>query len=191
MSVNDAIRVYISFAKQVFAAKATRWWWRCTDGGSFGNILLFRFRTSTVLAVKKHAPVGEPTLLRTYSSPDADTAPCSIWQAARASATTAASSFFKSINIIRAGGIEAELVDAGLGFNNSTEQALNETIRIWGRSHPIGCLLSIGTGHPKITATLHGHEWCFWSAVGPRWCRVRCKREGLRLQDFTAPGGDR
>ena len=169
MSVNDAIRVYISFAKQVFAAKATRHLSpNRFDHKKFEGVIKFIIKDLTgdedapmadplgtsccfvfVLAVQKHAPVGEPTLLRTYSSPEADPAPCSIWQAARA--TTAASSFFKSINIpIRAGGIEAELVDAGLGFNNSTEQALNETIRIWGRSRPIGCLLSIGTGHPKI-----------------------------------------
>ena len=170
MSVDDAIRVYVSFAKQVFATKAARHLLSPNkfDHKKFEDVIKLTIKDRTgdvdarmadplgtsccfvfVLAVQKHAPAGEPTLLRTYSGPEADPAPCSIWQAARA--TTAASSFFESINIpIRAGGIKAELVDAGLGFNNPTEQAFNEAIRIWGRSRPIGCLLSIGTGHLKI-----------------------------------------
>ena len=61
-----------------------------------------------------------------------------IWKAARA--TSAAPTYFIPIDI---DGIDYG--DAGIGYNNPAKEALAEAHNMWP-NHPIGCLLSIGTG---------------------------------------------
>ncbi|KAG8967561.1 Calcium-independent phospholipase A2-gamma [Tulasnella sp. 427] len=65
---------------------------------------------------------------------------CQIWEAARA--TSCAPSFFPEIQV---GGVYYS--DGGLGYNNPTKLLLKEAQSLWGPNQPIGCLLSIGTGH--------------------------------------------
>src|SRR5438046_1431206 len=73
---------------------------------------------------------------------------CKIWEACRA--TSAAPTFFRSAYIrdVGPGGRTLHFVDAGLGFNNPTEEVIDEAHQLWP-GKPIGCILSIGTGKPK------------------------------------------
>jgi hypothetical protein len=107
-----------------------------------------------VLALRKHHPVNASglTLLRTYTAPHADPALCTIWEAVRA--TTATVSFFKSVAVpVGDGDIHADLVDAGTGYNNPSQQVLEEARKIWGERQ-IGCLISVGTGHQTVVDRL-------------------------------------
>jgi hypothetical protein len=83
-----------------------------------------------------------PVLFRTYPSRETHSG-CKIWEAARA--TSAAPTFFKHIEI----GREQPFIDGGLGRNNPSRVVLDEAYALF-RARPIGCLLSIGTGHTGI-----------------------------------------
>jgi len=82
-----------------------------------------------------------PVLFRTYESREPHSN-CKIWEAARA--TSAAPTFFKSIEI----GQAQPYIDGGLGRNNPSRAVLDEAKRLFGARH-IGCLVSIGTGHAE------------------------------------------
>ena len=83
-----------------------------------------------------------PVLFRTYPSRETHSG-CRIWEAARA--TSAAPTFFKRIKI----GREQPFIDGGLGRNNPSRVVLDEANTLF-RDRPIGCLVSIGTGHAGI-----------------------------------------
>jgi predicted acylesterase/phospholipase RssA len=68
---------------------------------------------------------------------------CSIWQACRA--TSAAPTFFPSVTID-----SQQYVDGALGYNNPIRPLLDEAFRIWGDKRAIGCIVSIGTGVPRL-----------------------------------------
>jgi len=85
-----------------------------------------------------------PVLFRTYPSRETHSG-CKIWEAARA--TSAAPTFFKHIEI----GREQPFIDGGLGRNNPSRVVLDEAYTLF-RARPIGCLVSIGTGHTGITS---------------------------------------
>lgn len=169
MSIDDAIEVYSSLGRDAFTATSRFTWFRRTDRYDHQRLewclkkesrarlcdpeepledpLGQRSCRTFVLASQRFSLAADPILLRTYSSKHADATPCKVWQAARA--TTAAPAFFEPISVpIRAGGVTTQLVDAGMGSNNPSEHVLNEARSIWGRDHPLGCLLSIGTGYP-------------------------------------------
>lgn len=88
--------------------------------------------------------IGFPTLFRSYRVPGGDTN-CQIWQAARA--TSAAPTFFKRIKIGRKNA-EIEYIDGAMGCNNPVQQLLDEAYRIH-ESHPVDCILSVGTGRAQ------------------------------------------
>ncbi|KAL2885071.1 FabD/lysophospholipase-like protein [Ceratocystis lukuohia] len=93
---------------------------------------------TVVLAITKANVETLPTLFKTYddSTTFSDT---KIWEVARA--TSAATTFFKSIKV---GRDEVEFIDAGFGHNNPCEALIEETKRVYpGREMTI---LSIGTG---------------------------------------------
>lgn len=95
-----------------------------------------------VLALHADVASGIPIRLRTYfSDRDHPTPHCTIWQAGRA--TSAAPTFFDPIIF---GIPPIKYVDAGLGYNNPSREALSEAIRIWPE-RTISCLLNIGTGN--------------------------------------------
>lgn len=71
---------------------------------------------------------------------------CAIWEAARA--TTAAPTFFKRISIAEPGQIAEDFLDAGIKCNNPTEEVMEEARLVFKDDRPVGCVLSIGTGHP-------------------------------------------
>ena len=67
---------------------------------------------------------------------------CEIWKALRA--TSAAPTFFDSIEI---DGVE--YVDGGFGCNNPAVAVYEEAKKLWP-DRDIGCIVSIGTGVPKV-----------------------------------------
>ncbi|KAI1340781.1 kinase subdomain-containing protein [Xylariaceae sp. FL0016] len=104
--------------------------------------LAFRHAACTktdVLAITKQNTDAMPTLFRTYDR-YADFQDCTIWEIARA--TSAATTFFKSIEL---GRDRIEFIDAGFGHNNPCETLIDEARRQFPeRGQPI--VLSIGTG---------------------------------------------
>jgi hypothetical protein len=87
---------------------------------------------------------GAVNHLRTYVHPTDGATECTIVEAARA--TSAAPNFFKPITIHSPStGIRSTYVDSGVGYNNPSEQAIDEASSMW-KGRPIGLLLSIGTG---------------------------------------------
>ncbi|KKF92479.1 Patatin [Ceratocystis platani] len=93
---------------------------------------------TVVLAITKANVETLPTLFKTYD--DSTTfSESKIWEVARA--TSAATTFFKSIKV---GRDEVEFIDAGFGHNNPCEALIEETKKVYpGREMTI---LSIGTG---------------------------------------------
>ncbi|KAK6810428.1 hypothetical protein RU639_013809 [Aspergillus parasiticus] len=97
------------------------------------------YTKTVVLAITKDNIDAPPTLFKTYgTSGTFDT--CSIWEIARA--TSAATTFFKSIKL---GRDEIEFIDAGFGYNNPCQVLIKE-----GKEQFPGYeqmhILSIGTG---------------------------------------------
>lgn len=92
--------------------------------------------------------MAHPRLFRSYIIRENASTNCKIWEAARA--TTAAPTFFKRMTIMDDGGAQEDFLDAGLRFNNPTRLVLDEAMTIFGGASKLGCLVSIGTGHPGI-----------------------------------------
>ncbi len=88
---------------------------------------------------------------RTYTARNHATPNCKIWEAARA--TTAAPTFFKRIAIGEPGHIKEQFLDAGVGFNNPTQEVLEESRLVFGDDRPLGVLISLGSGQ-KLTPSL-------------------------------------
>ena len=90
--------------------------------------------------------MAHPRHFRSYKVRENANANCMIWEAARA--TTAAPPFFKRIAIGEDGRAREDFLDGGLRHNNPANQVLLEARTIYGDETPLGCLLSLGTGHP-------------------------------------------
>lgn len=72
---------------------------------------------------------------------------CTIWEAGRA--TSAAPTFFKRISIGDPG-LQEEFIDAGVGCNNPVRFLVEEAQREFGPTREVSCIISIGTGKPKV-----------------------------------------
>ncbi|KIM43600.1 hypothetical protein M413DRAFT_443515, partial [Hebeloma cylindrosporum] len=83
-----------------------------------------------------------PVLFRSYQSLETHLG-CKVWEAARA--TSAAPTFFKRIEI----GNKQPFIDGGLGCNNPSNLVLDEA-KVVFPTHPLGCLVSIGTGQAEV-----------------------------------------
>lgn len=90
--------------------------------------------------------MAHPRRFRTYPVRELASANCDIWEAARA--TTAAPTFFKGIAIGEEGRAKEMFIDGGIRCNNPANQVLEEARNIFGNDTAVGCLVSIGTGHP-------------------------------------------
>lgn len=99
-------------------------------------MLTFR---SVVLAITKANVDTGPTLFTTYDS-STTFQDCTIWQVARA--TSAATTFFKSIEL---GRDKVEFIDAGFGYNNPCEVLVGEAKKQFPDRSQLQ-ILSIGTG---------------------------------------------
>lgn len=86
----------------------------------------------------------KPYRLKTYKVSGEIPYDCQIWEAARA--TTAAPTYFKAVSIKWPNGSSNRFVDAGLGFNNPTEEVIEESETIFGTSTPLRVLVSLGCG---------------------------------------------
>jgi hypothetical protein len=86
-------------------------------------------------------------LFRTWRSEKSPGYNCTIWEACRA--TSAAPPFFKRIQIGEPG-LKEEFLDAGLGCNNPVDQLVQEAMREFGKRQEVSCIVSIGTGMPKV-----------------------------------------
>ena len=122
-------------------------------GGDVGNDLMRagneeRTMGKAFVCAMPALDMAYPRRFRTYRVREHTSANCAIWEAARA--TTAAPTFFKRISIGEPGYVKEEFVDAGLGCNNPVLEVMDEAASIYGNSRPIGCVVSIGTGHPGI-----------------------------------------
>ncbi|KAK0647495.1 hypothetical protein DIS24_g7654 [Lasiodiplodia hormozganensis] len=98
---------------------------------------------TAVLAVTKVNVEAAPTLFKTYDT-STTFRDCTIWEVARA--TSAATSFFKSI---KCGRDEIEFIDAAFGHNNPCEILIKEARRVFPDATKFQ-ILSIGTGMGKV-----------------------------------------
>ena len=89
----------------------------------------------------------QPRLFRTWSADKNPGYNCTIWEAARA--TSAAPRFFKRI-YIGDPGLQEEFIDAGMGCNNPVRYLVEEAGKEFGPERTVSCILSIGTGKPKV-----------------------------------------
>jgi patatin-like phospholipase/acyl hydrolase len=112
---------------------------------------------SVVLAITKANVDGPPALFKTNDT-STSYQDCTIWQVARA--TSAATTFFKSIQL---GRDKIEFIDAGFGYNNPTEILVEEAEKEFpghGQLH----ILSIGTGLGRVV-TIHDSRRSILSAL--------------------------
>ncbi|KAJ6582705.1 FabD/lysophospholipase-like protein [Mycena vulgaris] len=178
MTVADAIKAYDSLAQAVFSEKK-----HMGQDGTFKASLLEAaikkiveqnspsrnpcepmkdsqmreaFCRTFVCAQSAYSMRGNiPVLFRTYDSPHEAAAPCTIWEAARA--TSAAPTFFKRIKIGAPPRAEA-FIDGGLGKNNPTGTLLEEAQALFPNRR-IACVVSIGTGQMNPTAIPEPSVW--------------------------------
>jgi Patatin-like phospholipase len=126
----------------------------------------YRLVTTTL---KNNVQMNNPICFRTYVARDRpDEKPVKIWEAIRA--TSAAPTYFDSITING-----EEYIDGGFGCNNPSRVVYNEARKIWpGRD--IGCVISIGTGIPKVQAIpkLDLSYWfrSFWVLPFEEWFQM-------------------
>lgn len=171
MSVEDCIKTYRSFAERAFTPKRRILSLPASPNGAYSalaleiamkdvvktqcrNINCTNLQTCThgdepfqddscvktvVLAVTKENVDAKPTLFRTYDK-TSGFRDCTIWQVARA--TSAASTFFKSIKL---GRDQIEFIDAGFGYNNPCQVLMDEAQKQFPEAHQVR-VLSIGTG---------------------------------------------
>lgn len=112
------------------------------NGKQGGTLLICH---SVVLAITKDNVDAPPTLFKTYDT-SASLNSCTIWQVARA--TSAATTFFKSIKV---GRDEIEFVDAGFAYNNPCKILIEEARRELPYRGQMR-ILSIGTGLGDVVA---------------------------------------
>ncbi|KAI4738404.1 phospholipase, patatin family protein [Aureobasidium sp. EXF-12298] len=164
MSIDECIKAYTDLSEDVFHKK------RRIPTGIKGDLKERYDSGALELAVKKilkqrnldenalfKSPGGtkvgetsEATLLRTWHTIRGDPdlyRTVRIWEAARA--TSAASTFFDSISI----GVPGQrFLDEGTGVNNPVRHIWGEAADLLPRKETLldnlGCLVSIGTGHP-------------------------------------------
>ena len=122
-------------------------------GGDVGNDLMRagseeRTMGKAFVCAMPALNMAYPRRFRTYRVREHINANCAIWEAARA--TTAAPTFFERISIGESGYVKEDFIDAGLGCNNPVLEVMDEAAGIFGNSRPIGCIVSLGTGHPGI-----------------------------------------
>ena len=165
MTTKDALRAYNEIAGAVFCKANQKWSFQ--DGAfkattlekriqdlvaakELGEYILrengeAKFAKTFVCAVPA-ANMAHPRLFRSYVVRENASTNCKIWEAARA--TTAAPTFFKRMTIVDDGGAQEDFLDGGLLLNNPVQLALGEALTVFGGASKLGCLISIGTGHP-------------------------------------------
>ncbi|MCJ1367398.1 hypothetical protein MMC16_006531 [Acarospora aff. strigata] len=165
LTTEEALKTYNSLAGTIFSKNNRKW--AVQDGAFKATTLENKVKELVVerglgefMLNASHEPgmgnafvcampaknLAHPRRFRTYPVRALASANCKIWEAARA--TTAAPTFFKRIAIGEEGRAKEEFIDGGVRCNNPTNQVLEEARNIFGDDRTVGCLLSIGTGHP-------------------------------------------
>ncbi|KAI1379971.1 acyl transferase/acyl hydrolase/lysophospholipase [Hypoxylon crocopeplum] len=93
---------------------------RCVHMKTFYFAIRHALRRGVVLAIRKEQIDAPPYLFKTYDT-STSLQGCAIWQVARA--TSAATTFFKSIKL---GRDNVEFIDAGFGYNNPCKVIISE-----------------------------------------------------------------
>jgi hypothetical protein len=117
------------------------------DLSTFFKVIQLTGAVRFVCAVPARHITKEPRLLRTWSADKNPGYNCTIWEAGRA--TSAAPRFFKRIRIGDPG-LQEEFIDAGMGCNNPVRYLIKEAQREFGPMREVSCIVSIGTGMPKV-----------------------------------------
>ena len=165
MTTRDALRTYNDIAGSIFCKSNRK---RSYKDGAFkattlekqiqslvaekalGEYILYEEdevdTTKTFVCTVPATNMAHPRLLRSYTVRENAGTNCKIWEAARA--TTAAPTFFKRITIIDDGGAREDFLDGALRYNNPAQLVLSEALTVFGGASKLGCLVSIGTGHP-------------------------------------------
>ena len=165
MTTRDALRTYNKIAESVFcksnrkqsfkdgAFKATTLEKQVRDlvaEKGLGEYMLYEqgeaVGTKTFVCTVPATNMAHPRLFRSYTVRENASTNCRIWEAARA--TTAAPTFFKHITIKDDGGAREDFLDGGLRYNNPAQLVLSEALTVFGGASKLGCLVSVGTGHP-------------------------------------------
>ena len=165
MTTGDALRTYNKIAESVFCKPNRKHFFQ--DGAfkattleeqiqslvaekALGEYILHEEdeagATKTFVCTVPATNMAHPRLFRSYTVRENASTNCKIWEAARA--TTAAPTFFKRTTIVDDGGAQEDFLDGGLRFNNPAQQVLSEAFAVFGGDSKLGCLVSIGTGHP-------------------------------------------
>ncbi|KAG5651485.1 hypothetical protein H0H81_008485 [Sphagnurus paluster] len=167
MSVDEAIGAYVEFAKTVFSDR--KWFFK---NETFKATVLERVikkiirdkeedpearmktdkpttNCKTFVCAMSAVNLAAPRIFRSYDVKENQTYNCKIWEAARA--TSAASSFFKSIDIGQEG-LKERFIDGGLRCNNPVQQVRDEAHLVYGKGCEVACIVSIGAGHPNVIA---------------------------------------
>ena len=165
MTTRDALRAYNKIAESVFCKSNRKYSFQ--DGAFKATTLEQQVRSlvaekglgdyimpdedesgaaKTFVCTVPATNMAHPRLFRSYTVRENASSNCKIWEAARA--TTAAPTFFKRMTIVDDGGAREDFLDGGLCFNNPAQLVLNEAFTCFGAASKLGCLISIGTGHP-------------------------------------------
>ena len=165
MTTDEALRTYNSLAGAIFSNDNRKWGFQ--DGAfkatmlenkvqelvsekGLGEFMLDTSNQSSkgkaFICAMPASNLAHPRRFRTYPVRELASVNCRIWEAARA--TTAAPTFFKRIAIGQEGHAKEEFIDAGIGCNNPVSQVLEEARNVFENDKAVGCLISIGTGHP-------------------------------------------
>ena len=165
MTTKDALRAYNEIAGAVFCKANQKWTFQ--DGAFKATTLEKRIQdlvaakelgecmlrengeaefAKTFVCAVPAANMAHPRLFRSYVVRENASTNCKIWEAARA--TTAAPTFFKRMTIVDDAGAQEDFLDGGLLLNNPVQLALGEALTVFGGASKLGCLISIGTGHP-------------------------------------------
>ena len=165
MKTDEALETYNTLAQAIFSKENKKW--KGQDGmfkastleKEVTKLVCKKERGERMLDLSTSTSKGKafvcampannmeyPRRFRTYPVRALASANCQIWEAARA--TSAAPTVFKRIEIDDGSGGTEEFVDGGLRCNNPTKQVLEEAKAIFGHGQPVGCVVSIGTGHP-------------------------------------------
>ncbi|TVY17760.1 Nephrocystin-3, partial [Lachnellula arida] len=159
------INAYVTLAKEVFSKKRT-----FGNFGKDGSFEASKLENAIKGVLKKklgegreeemmleagegcktqHLDADTPVLFRTWKAAKNPGDNCTIWEACRA--TSAAPRVFESI-FIGQPGLQAEYIDGGMGCNNPTQVLIEQAAIEFGPSRNISCVVSIGTGLPKVIA---------------------------------------
>lgn len=167
MTTEEALKAYNSIASAIFSNKNRKAIYKDGEfkattleteikrivkdknlGDHILNLSDDTIRANAFVCAMPAKNMAYPRRFRTYQVRENASPNCFIWEAARA--TTAAPTIFKRISIGEEGHAKEEFIDGSVRCNNPANQVIEEARTLFGDDSTLGCLVSIGTGHPGI-----------------------------------------